>query len=111
MLPLWPRLPLIVCSRNVRANQYGIVVAFAIAGDGRIDSNRSPTMEHSAQLRAAARATYDACYPEEEWARCGFEKAERYGTVHYRQAVDAAPEARSVLTAEQERRLLLSIAL
>jgi len=69
-------------------------------------------MEHSPQLRAAAHATYDArCYPEEEWAPCGFEKAQRYGTVHYRQAVGAAPEARSVLTAEQERRLLLSIAL
>jgi hypothetical protein len=68
-------------------------------------------MEHDLQLRAAARAIYDACFPTEEWAPCGFEEAERFGTVHYRQAVGAAQEARSALTAEQERQMLLSVVL
>lgn len=68
-------------------------------------------MEHDLQLRAAARAIYDACYPTEEWAPCGFEEAERFGTVHYRQAVGAAHGARMALTVEQERQLLLSVVL
>jgi hypothetical protein len=68
-------------------------------------------MEHDLQLRAAARAIYDACFPTEEWAPCGFEEAERFGTVHYRQAVGAAQEARSALTAEPERQMLLSVVL
>ena len=54
-------------------------------------------MEHDLQLRAAARAIYDACYPSEEWAPVGFEEAERFRTVHYRQAVGAAQRARVVL--------------
>ncbi len=68
-------------------------------------------MEHDLQLRAAARAIYDACYPTEEWAPCGFDDAERYGTVHYRQAIGAAQQARHALTAAEEYQLLLSIAL
>jgi hypothetical protein len=68
-------------------------------------------MGHDLQLRAAARAIYDACYPTEEWAPCGFEEAERFGTVHYRQAIGAAQEDRLALTAEQERQLLLSVVL
>ncbi len=47
-------------------------------------------MEHDLLLRAAARAIYDACYPSDDWAPVGFDEAERCGTVHYRQAVDAA---------------------
>jgi hypothetical protein len=54
-------------------------------------------MEHDLQLRAAARAIYDACYPTEDWAPVRFEEAERFRTVHYRQAVGAAQQARSVL--------------
>jgi len=54
-------------------------------------------MEHDLQLRAAARAIYDACYPTEDWAPVGFEEAERFKTVHYRQAVGAAQQARGVL--------------
>lgn len=54
-------------------------------------------MEHDLQLRAAARAIYDACYPSEEWAPVSFEEAERFRTVHYRQAVGAAQQARVVL--------------
>ena len=54
-------------------------------------------MQHDLQLRAAARAIYDACYPSEEWAPVAFDEAERFGTIHYRQAVDAAQQARAVL--------------
>lgn len=54
-------------------------------------------MQHDLRLRAAARAIYDACYPSEEWAPLGFDEAERYGTIHYRQAVGAAQQAGCVL--------------
>lgn len=54
-------------------------------------------MEHDLPLRAAARAIYDNCYPSEEWAPVGFDEAERFRTVHYRQAVGAAQQARAVL--------------
>lgn len=54
-------------------------------------------MRHDLQLRAAARAIYDACYPSEDWAPTGFDEAERFRTVHYRQAVGAAQLARAVL--------------
>ncbi len=54
-------------------------------------------MEHDLLLRAAARAIYDACYPSDDWSPVGFDEAERCGTVHYRQAVDAALQARAVL--------------
>lgn len=54
-------------------------------------------MEHDLQLRAAARAIYDSCYPSEDWAPVGFDEAERFRTVHYRQAVGAAQQARAVL--------------
>jgi len=54
-------------------------------------------MEHDLQLRAAARAIYDAVYPSEDWAPVCFEQAERLRTLHYRQAVDAARQARALL--------------
>ncbi|UYY77354.1 hypothetical protein [Sphingomonas sp. R1] len=54
-------------------------------------------MEHDLQLRAAARAIYDACYPSDEWAPLGFNEAERYATVQYRQAIGAAQQARLLL--------------
>jgi len=66
-------------------------------------------MEHDLRLRAAARAIYDACYPTEEWTPCGFDEAERFETVHYRQAVGAAQEARWALTSLRERQMLLSV--
>jgi hypothetical protein len=56
-------------------------------------------LQHDVRLRAAARAIYEACYPGDEWAPVGFEEAERYRTVHYRQAVGAALDARALLTA------------
>jgi len=53
-------------------------------------------MQHDVRLRAAARAIFDACYPSDDWSPVRFEDAERFGTVHYRQAVDAAHRARSM---------------
>ena len=47
-------------------------------------------MEHDLRLRAAARAVYDTVYPTDELAPVGFEEAEKFGTIHYRRAVEAA---------------------
>lgn len=55
-------------------------------------------MQHDVRLRAAARAIFDARYPSEEWSLVSFEEAERFGTVHYRQAVEAARSARTMLS-------------
>jgi hypothetical protein len=66
-------------------------------------------MQQDLQLRAAARAIYENVYPTEEWAPVTFDQAERFGTVHYRQAVGAAQEARSVLAAQHEQLLLAAI--
>lgn len=60
-------------------------------------------MEHDLRLRAAARVIYDACYPSEEWAPVGFDEAERCRTVHYRQAVGAAQQARAVWASAGEQ--------
>lgn len=60
-------------------------------------------MQHDLRLRAAARAIYEACYPGEEWAPVGFDEAERCGTIHYRQAVEAAQDARAVLASRGEQ--------
>jgi hypothetical protein len=54
-------------------------------------------LNHDATLRATSRAIYDTVYPTEEWTPVAFEEAERCGTIHYRQAVDAAIMARTVL--------------
>ena len=67
-------------------------------------------MEHDLLLRAAARAIYDACYPSDEWSPVGFDEAERCGTVHYRQAVDAALQARAVLAVRGEQLPLPALA-
>ena len=66
-------------------------------------------MRHDMQLRAAARAIYDECYPSEEWSPLPFEDAERYGTIHYRQAVGAAQRARAVLSTDDVQMLLAAV--
>jgi hypothetical protein len=48
-------------------------------------------------LRAVTRAIYEAVYPGEDWARVGFQEAERLETVHYRNAVSAAIAVRPEL--------------
>lgn len=67
-------------------------------------------MQHDALLRAMARATYDACYPSDDWTLLGFEDAERLGTVQYRQAVDAAQRNRALLAATGEQLFLFAVA-
>ncbi|VXC98291.1 hypothetical protein [Sphingomonas sp. 8AM] len=67
-------------------------------------------MEHDLLLRAAARAIYDACYPSDDWSPVGLDEAERWGTVHYRQAVDATLQARTVLAVRGEQLPLPAIA-
>lgn len=67
-------------------------------------------MEHDLLLRAAARAIYDACYPSDDWSPVGFDEAERCGTVHYRQAVDAALQARAMLAVRGEQLPLPALA-
>lgn len=64
-------------------------------------------MQHDVPLRAAARAIYDTVYPSEEWAPVGFDEAERHGTVHYRQAVEAAQQARLRLSSSWVEQLAL----
>lgn len=66
-------------------------------------------MQHDLQLRAAARAIYDACYPSDDWAPFNFDEAEKYGTVHYRQAVGAAQQARTVLVSLVEQPKLVGM--
>lgn len=60
-------------------------------------------MQHDPLLRAMARAVYDACYPSEEWSPVAFEIAERHGTIHYRQSVDAARATRTLMAATGEQ--------
>lgn len=67
-------------------------------------------MRHDPRLRAAARAIYDACYPTDDWTPVGFAEAERFGTVHYRQAVDAALSARAALASPGEQLTLPALA-
>jgi len=64
-------------------------------------------MQHDARMRAVARAIYEAVYPTEDWAPVGFDEAERRGTIHYRQAVDAAQRARPMLTADDRQQMVL----
>lgn len=64
-------------------------------------------MQHDVRLRAAARAIFDACYPSDDWSPVRFEEAERFGTVHYRQAVEAALQARCMLAESGAAQLAL----
>lgn len=64
-------------------------------------------MQHDVRLRAVARAIYDAVYPSEDWSPVPFPEAERLGTVHYRQAVDAAHQARGLLASATAAQLEL----
>jgi len=63
-------------------------------------------MRHDTQLRAAAKAIYDEVYPSDDWSLLPFEEAERYSTVHYRQAVGAAQRAIAVLSTDEVQLLL-----
>ena len=67
-------------------------------------------MRHDPRLRAAARAIYDACHPTGDWVPVCFEEAERRGTIHYRQSVAAALDARAVLASPGEQLTLPALA-
>lgn len=64
-------------------------------------------MQHDVRLRAAVRAIFDACYPSDDWSPVRFGEAERLRTVHYRQAVDAALQARAMLSDPMAAQLAL----
>lgn len=64
-------------------------------------------MQHDVPLRAIARAIYESVYPTEDWAPLGFDAAEVYGTIHYRQAVAAAQQARLTLSSAWVEQLAL----
>ena len=64
-------------------------------------------LDHDHQLRAAAQAIYDAVYPGEEWTPVPFAEAEKFGTVHYRNAVAAAQSARVQLRGDAARQMVL----
>lgn len=64
-------------------------------------------MQHDARMREVTRAIYNAVYPGEEWTPVPFDLAERRGTVHYRNAVAAAHEARNHLAADATAQLEL----
>lgn len=63
--------------------------------------------KHDHELRDAARAIYEAVYPDDEWTPVNFEDAERFGTVHYRNAVAAAQTARAQLRSDPAGQLIL----
>lgn len=67
-------------------------------------------MQHDPLLRAMTRAIYDACYPTDDWAPVGFDEAERTGTIHYRQAVDAAKQVKALTAATGEQLPLFEVA-
>jgi hypothetical protein len=64
-------------------------------------------MQHDVALREAARAIYESVYPGDEWTPVPFDQAERFGTVHYRNAVDAARRADACLNGDSTCQLLL----
>ena len=64
-------------------------------------------MQHDMALREAARAIYESVYPSEDCTPVPFDQAERFGTVHYRNAVDAARRADACLNGDSARQLLL----
>jgi hypothetical protein len=64
-------------------------------------------MQHDVALREAARAIYESVYPGEEWTPVPFNEAERFGTVHYRNAVDAARRADACFNGDGTHQLLL----
>ncbi len=64
-------------------------------------------MQHDVALREAARAIYERVYPSEEWTPVSFPEAEKYGTVHYRNAVAAALRADACLNGDRDRHLAM----
>lgn len=64
-------------------------------------------MQHDGALRDAARAIYESVYPGDDWTPVRFDEAERFGTTHYRNAVDAARRAHACLNGDGSLQLML----
>ncbi len=64
-------------------------------------------MQHNVALREAARANYQSVYPGDEWTPVPFDQAERFGTVHYSNAVEAARRADACLNGDGTQQLVL----
>lgn len=64
-------------------------------------------MQHDMALRQTARAIYESVYPSEEWTPVPFDQAERFGTIHYRNAVEAALRADACLDGDGTHQLQL----
>ncbi|MDO6413569.1 hypothetical protein Q4F19_04160 [Sphingomonas sp. BIUV-7] len=64
-------------------------------------------MQHDPTMRAAARAVFETVYPSNEWTPVSFEEAERFGTIHYRQALEAAAQVGTNLACDPRRQLAL----
>ena len=64
-------------------------------------------MRQDLRLRAAARAIFETVYPTEDWSPVPFDEAERHGTLHYRQAVDAARQAQLTFAGDAAAQLEL----
>lgn len=64
-------------------------------------------MQHDPALREAARAIYESVYPGEKWTPVPFPEAKKYGTVHYRNAVEAALRADACLNGDRDRQLAM----
>lgn len=69
--------------------------------------HRNKAIQHDGALRDAARAIYESVYPGDDWTLVPFDEAERFGTVHYRNAVDAARWAHACLHGDGNLQLML----
>jgi hypothetical protein len=72
-----------------------------------IRQHKDTVMRHDPRLRATARVIYDAWFPTEDTAPVGFDQAERFGTIHYRRAVEAAQECIRTVAQQGEQLALL----
>ena len=59
-------------------------------------------LPHDTRLRAATRAIYEACYPDEDSAVFPFAEAEQRGSFQYQRALEAARQARAEFAAPEQ---------
>lgn len=103
-IPACPEPPSLEATRLPSSSLTPLTYVRILFQLGRVTNRWNMSMmQHDPRLREAARAIYEACYPSDEWAQFAFDEAERYGTVHYRQAVDGALAARACLAAAGEQ--------
>ena len=78
---------------------------FLMCSTHRMPTQQAP-LHHDDRLRAATRAIYEACYPDEDTAVFPFAEAEQRGSFQYHQALEAARQARAVFAAPEQPSLL-----